>query len=63
MSLRILLSCLTAFSQLVALHYLPYTYYNYGDYIFRYLNFRHGKTNGHDNAIELTFRRNKLERR
>ena len=32
-----------------------------GDYILRYPNFCHGKTNGHGNAIGLTFRRNKLE--
>ena len=34
-----------------------------GDYIRNYPNFRHGKTYGHGNAVGLTFRRNKLERR
>ena len=34
-----------------------------GDYIRHYPNFRHGKTNGHDKAIKLTFSRNSLERR
>ncbi len=32
-----------------------------GDYIRQYPKFCHDKTNGHDNAIGLTFRHNKLE--
>lgn len=39
------------------------TIITFGDYIFRYPNFCHGKPNSHGNAIELTFRRNSLERR
>ena len=35
---------------------------NKGDYIGQYPNFRHGKTNGHDKTVGLTFIRNELER-